>query len=72
MTQIISVRIEDDLYEQLKKYDLNVSDLIRRSLKKEVLAMEREILAKKIQNLSEKFKGESLGNFLMVNKKRSD
>ena len=69
MTQIISVRIDDHLYEQVKRYSINASEVIRKSLEDEVSSIEREILVEKVKQLSEKLKGESPANFLMVNKK---
>jgi post-segregation antitoxin (ccd killing protein) len=70
MTQIISVRIDDSLYEQLKKHNINLSVVVRKSLEMEVSNIERELLVKKIKSLSERFRDESLGNFLMVDKNR--
>ncbi|EQB69969.1 type II toxin-antitoxin system CcdA family antitoxin [Cuniculiplasma divulgatum] len=68
MTQIISVRIDDSLYEELKRLNVNLSEVIRRSLEEEVSSIQREILVKKIKNLSERFRNESPSDFLMVNK----
>ena len=68
MTQIISVRIDDSLYEELKRLNVNLSEVIRRSLEEEVSSIQREILVKKIKDLSERFRNESPGDFLMVNK----
>lgn len=70
MTQIISVRIDDSLYEQLKKHNINLSEVVRKSLEMEVSNIERELLVKKIKSLSERFRDESLANFLMVDKNR--
>lgn len=70
MTQIISVRIDDSLYEQIKKHNINLSEVVRKSLEMEVSNIERELLVKKIKSLSERFRDESLGNFLMVDKNR--
>ena len=68
MTQIISVRIDDSLYEELKRLNINLSEVIRKSLEEEVSSIQREILVKKIKNLSERFRNESPSDFLMVNK----
>jgi post-segregation antitoxin (ccd killing protein) len=68
MTQIISVRIDDSLYEELKRLNVNLSEVIRKSLEEEVSSIQREILVKKIKNLSERFRNESPSDFLMVNK----
>ncbi|OWP54449.1 MULTISPECIES: type II toxin-antitoxin system CcdA family antitoxin [Thermoplasmatales] len=68
MTQIISVRIDDSLYEELKRLNVNLSEVIRKSLEEEVSSIQREILVKKIRDLSERFRNESPSDFLMVNK----
>ena len=68
MTQIISVRIDDSLYEELKRLNVNLSEVIRKSLEEEVSSIQREILVKKIKNMSERFRNESPSDFLMVNK----
>lgn len=68
MTQIISVRIDDSLYEELKRLNVNLSEVIRKSLEEEVSSIQREILVKKIKDLSDRFRNESPSDFLMVNK----
>ena len=68
MTQIISVRIDDSLYEELKRLNVNLSEVIRKSLEEKVSSIQREILVKKIKDLSDRFRNESPSDFLMVNK----
>jgi len=38
----VSARIKRDLYEKLKKYNIRVSDVIRRALEEEVMRREEE------------------------------
>ena len=56
----------------IPKINVNLSEVIRKSLEEEVASIQREIRVKKIKNLSERFRNESPSDFLMVNKNEGD
>ncbi len=49
----VSARIRRELYEKLKKYSVNVSDVIRRALEEEVRRREEEEVAKMLDKAQE-------------------
>jgi len=49
----ISARIKRELYEKLRKYNVSVSDVIRRALEEEVRRREEEELRRKLKEAQE-------------------
>jgi antitoxin CcdA len=49
----ITARIRRELYEKLKKYNVNVSDVIRRALEEEVRRREEEEVARMLDKAQE-------------------
>jgi uncharacterized membrane protein len=49
----VSARIRRELYEKLKRYSVNVSDVIRRALEEEVRRREEEEVAKMLDKAQE-------------------
>ncbi|MHB1440745.1 MAG: hypothetical protein ACYCSO_06955 [Cuniculiplasma sp.] len=70
MTQIISVRIEDEMYEQIRELNIPITEVVRSSIKMEILKRKRELMNKRISELAEQLRGETLGNFLLTENKK--
>jgi uncharacterized membrane protein len=49
----VSARIRRELYEKLKRYGVNVSDVIRRALEEEVRRREEEEVARMLDKVQE-------------------
>jgi hypothetical protein len=66
MTQIISVRVDEELYGKIKKLNIKITEVVRTSLENEIALKEREIFNQKVKDLTGMLKNESLGNFLLT------
>ncbi len=64
MTQIISVRIDDELYTSIKDMDINITEVVKAALHKKVRDMEKERMKHAVRDVARKLKenGINLGS----------
>ena len=56
MSTVISVRVPKWLKEKLKKYGVNIAEVVRKSLLKEIEKIELEEIGKQLDTLRERLK----------------
>ncbi len=54
---IITIRVPKNLKERLKKYDVNVSEVVRRFLDEYLTELEMKSLAERLESLRERLSG---------------
>ncbi len=60
MTQIISVRIDDELYDNIKDMEINITDVVRAALQKKVRDVEKDRMKHAVRDITRKLKEEGL------------
>ena len=56
MSVVISARIPKELKEKARKYGINISEFIRRSLEEEIRRRELEEITRKLKKFRDKFR----------------
>ncbi|RLI91882.1 MAG: hypothetical protein DRO95_03390 [Candidatus Altiarchaeales archaeon] len=51
-TTVISVRISKKVKEELERFDVNISDVVKRSLREEIRKKKIEILKRRVKDMS--------------------
>ncbi len=60
MTQIISVRIDDELYDSIKDMEINITEVVRAALQRKVRDVEKDRMKHAVRNITRKLKEEGL------------
>lgn len=70
MSRVVSAKIPDELKKKADKYGIKISKLVRDSLEAQINAIEHEILASKLDDISNKI-GSKITKQDIVNSVRS-
>jgi Post-segregation antitoxin CcdA. len=60
MTQIISVRIDDDLYMNIKDMNINITDVVKAALQRKVKDVEKERMKHAVRDVTRRLKEEGI------------